>query len=191
LVALVLGDNIFYGTAFAPKLRTASARRDGATAFGYTVHDPQRFGVVEVDATGKAISIEEKPTSPKSTLAVTGLYFYDQEVVDIAKNIQPSARGELEITAVNQEYLRQGKLFVELLGRGHTWLDTGTHESLLEASMFVKTIERHQGYKVACLEEIAFRNGWISTDQVLEMEESLKGTDYAVYLRQLVDRDLA
>jgi glucose-1-phosphate thymidylyltransferase len=185
-VALVLGDNIFYGQGFSPKLEAASARESGATVFGYEVHDPERYGVVEFDDNGKAISIEEKPAKPKSNFAVTGLYFYDNDVVEIAKNIKPSARGELEITSVNQEYLRRGALHVEMLGRGHTWLDTGTHDSLLEASMFVRTIEHHQGFKVACLEEIAFRRGWISNKQVEQLADEYGKAAYATYLRDLL-----
>lgn len=184
-VTLVLGDNIFYGQGFSPKLKSAAEKNEGATVFGYEVYDPERYGVVEFDATGKAISIEEKPTKPKSNFAVTGLYFYDNGVVEVAKSVKPSARGELEITSVNQYYLDAGKLGVEVLGRGHTWLDTGTHDSLLEASMFVRTIERHQGFKVACLEEIAFNNGWLSKSELAKIVTGLGKTSYANYLRQL------
>ena len=183
--ALVLGDNIFYGQGFSPKLKIAAARDTGATVFGYEVHDPQRFGIVEFDTTGKAISIEEKPDNPKSKYAVTGLYFYDRDVVAIAKDVKPSARGELEITCVNRAYLERGDLHVELLGRGHTWLDTGTHESLLEASQFVRTIEHHQGFKVACLEEIAWRNGWMDAAQLQSAITALGKTPYAEYLRSI------
>lgn len=183
--ALVLGDNIFYGQGFSPRLKAAAAREHGATVFGYEVHDPHRFGVVEFDASGRAISIEEKPEKPKSSFAVTGLYFYDADVVSIAKSIQPSARGELEITCVNRAYLEQNQLHVEVLGRGHTWLDTGTHESLLEASQFVRTIEHHQGFKVACLEEIAFRNGWMNLEDLSAVARNLGKTPYADYLRAL------
>lgn len=183
--ALVLGDNIFYGQGLTPKLRAAAARTSGATVFGYEVHDPHRFGVVEFDAAGKAISIEEKPAHPRSNFAVTGLYFYDSQVVNIAKEVKPSARGELEITCVNRAYLEQGALNVELLSRGYTWLDTGTHESLLEASQFVRTIEHHQGFKVACLEEIAWRNGWLDPDQLQHAIHTLGKTPYANYLRNL------
>lgn len=185
-VSLILGDNIFYGQGFSPKLEAAAERTSGATVFGYEVHDPERYGVVEFDQTGTAISIEEKPAHPKSSFAVTGLYFYDNDVVAIAKNVQPSARGELEITSVNQEYLNRDKLHVEILGRGHTWLDTGTHDSLLEASMFVRTIEHHQGFKVACLEEIAFRNGWIEQKQLEKLAGEYGQTAYAAYLRDLL-----
>ena len=181
--ALVLGDNIFYGQGFTPKLKAAADRDHGATVFGYEVHDPQRFGVVEFDKTGKAISIEEKPANPKSRYAVTGLYFYDRDVVTIAKAVKPSARGELEITCINRAYLERGDLHVELLGRGHTWLDTGTHESLLEASQFVRTIEHHQGFKVACLEEIAYRNAWLDATQLQAAITALGKTPYADYLR--------
>lgn len=183
--ALVLGDNIFYGQGFSPKLKTAAEREHGATIFGYEVHDPQRFGVVAFDKTGKAVSIEEKPEKPKSRYAVTGLYFYDRDIVSIAKQVKPSARGELEITCVNRAYLERGDLHVEVLGRGHTWLDTGTHESLLEASQFVRTIEHHQGFKVACLEEIAWRNGWMNAAQLHAVIGVLGKTPYADYLRTL------
>ena len=183
--ALVLGDNIFYGQGFSPKLKTAVQRGTGATVFGYEVKDPERFGVVEFDETGKAISIEEKPKQPKSNFAVTGLYFYDQRIVEIAKQVKPSPRGELEITCVNRAYLEAGDLHVELLGRGYTWLDTGTHESLLEASQFVHTIEHHQGFKVACLEEIAWRNGWMTINDVKASIKALGKTAYAAYLKSL------
>ena len=183
--ALVLGDNIFYGQGFSPKLKAAAARENGATVFGYEVHDPHRFGIVEFDADGTAVSVEEKPENPKSKFAVTGLYFYDRDVVSIAKAVKPSARGELEITCINRAYLERGDLHVEVLGRGHTWLDTGTHETLLEASQFVRTIEHHQGFKVACLEEIAFRNGWLSTAELAISIQALGKTSYADYLRTL------
>ena len=183
---LVLGDNIFYGQSFSANLRAASQRASGATIFGYHVSDPERFGVVEFDASGRAISIEEKPAKPKSNYAVTGLYFYDNRVVDIAKSIKPSARGELEITDVNRFYLEDQSLNVEMLGRGFAWLDTGTHESLLEASHFVHTIEQRQGLKVACLEEVAFHNGWLSSEQLKEQGETLKKTGYGQYLLRLV-----
>ena len=183
--ALVLGDNIFYGQSFSPKLRAATGRPSGATVFGYEVRDPERFGVVEFDQQGKAISIEEKPLRPKSNYAVTGLYFYDSRVVEIAKQVKPSPRGELEITCINRSYLEAGDLHVEVLGRGYTWLDTGTHESLLEASQFVRTIEHHQGFKVACLEEISFRNGWMNKEQLKDATKNLGKTSYADYLRNL------
>ncbi len=184
--ALVLGDNIFYGQGFSPRLLAANARTTGATVFGYEVKDPERFGVVEFDASGRAVSIEEKPARPKSRFAVTGLYFYDTNVVEIARAVKPSARGELEITCINQAYLEGGALHVEVLGRGHTWLDTGTHESLLEAAQFVRTIEAHQGFKVACLEEIGFRNGWLDTAG-LKAAISFHGkSEYGAYLKSLL-----
>lgn len=188
--ALVLGDNIFYGGGFTGKLRQAATRETGATVFAYAVHDPQRFGVVEFDAAGKALSIEEKPEQPRSNFAVTGLYFYDTDVVSIARGVKPSARGELEITSINQSYLERGGLQVEVLGRGHTWLDTGTHESLLEASQFIRTIENHQGGKVACLEEISWRNGWMSLEELTQAAKSLGKTPYADYLRVLTSEVL-
>lgn len=186
-VCLVLGDNIFYGQGFTPMLRQAVARQSGATVFGYQVKDPERFGVVEFDAQKRAVSLEEKPKQPKSHFAVTGLYFYDNDVVEMAKRVQPSERGELEITSINQMYLERGDLNVELLGRGFAWLDTGTHESLLEAAHFVETIEKRQGYKVACLEEIALSNGWLSKQQVLEIGQSMSKNDYGRYLISLVN----
>ena len=185
-VCLVLGDNIFYGQGFTPMLKQAIARQQGATVFGYQVKDPERFGVVEFDQNKCAISLEEKPKHPKSNFAVTGLYFYDNDVIQIAKQVKPSERGELEITTVNQMYLERGDLNVELLGRGFAWLDTGTHESLLEAAQFVETIEKRQGYKVACLEEIAFNNGWLSAEQILEIGQSMSKNDYGQYLMSLV-----
>lgn len=181
-VCLVLGDNIFYGQGFSPVLLDIAKRKKGAAVFGYPVKDPERFGVVEFDKNFRAISIEEKPLRPRSTYAVTGLYFYDNDVVEIAKNVMPSGRGELEITSVNQVYLERGDLHVELLGRGFAWLDTGTHESLLEAGHFVETIEKRQRYKVACLEEIAFHNGWISADYLLALGRSLSKSGYGEYL---------
>lgn len=184
---LILGDNIFYGQHFSENLRAANDQEQGATVFGYHVADPERFGVVEFDSQGRALSIEEKPAVPKSNYAVTGLYFYDSQVVEIAKSIKPSPRGELEITDLNRVYLDQGTLNVELLGRGFAWLDTGTHESLLEASHFVHTIEHRQGLKVACLEEIAYRAGWISSEQVIEQGKRLAKTGYGQYLLKVVD----
>lgn len=184
-VSLILGDNIFYGYGFSQMLREAAERKTGATVFGYQVSDPERFGVVEFDAQGKAISIEEKPSKPKSNFAVTGLYFYDNRVIDIAHQVKPSARGELEITDVNNAYLESGELHVSLLGRGFAWLDTGTHESLQEAGTFVRTIEHRQGLKVACLEEIAFNQGWLSREQLREQAQALAKTGYGQYLLKL------
>jgi glucose-1-phosphate thymidylyltransferase len=178
----VLGDNIFYGYGFSRMLRDAAQRTAGATVFGYRVADPQRFGVVEFDETGRAVSIEEKPAQPRSPYAVTGLYFYDSDVVDIARAVRPSARGELEITDVNNAYLRRGDLHVQILGRGFAWLDTGTHESLLDAGTYVQTIERRQGQKVACLEEIAFNNGWLDRAGLVERGQRLAKTEYGQYL---------
>ena len=186
-VCLVLGDNIFYGQGFTPLLRTASNRQSGATVFGYQVKDPERFGVVEFSAEKRAVSIEEKPRKPKSNYAVTGLYFYDNDVVQIAKHVKPSHRGEVEITSVNQAYLDRGDLNVELLSRGFAWLDTGTHESLLEASHFVETIEKRQGYKIACLEEIAFNNGWLGNDDLHRIGQSLSKNSYGQYLLSLIE----
>ena len=186
-VCLVLGDNIFYGQGFTPLLRQAVNRQKGATVFGYQVKDPERFGVVAFDENKRAISIEEKPTKPKSHFAVTGLYFYDNDVIQIAKEVEPSERGELEITTVNQKYLERGDLSVELLGRGFAWLDTGTHESLLEAAQFVETLEKRQGYKVACLEEIALNNGWLSSEDILKIGQSMSKNSYGQYLISLVD----
>mgnify|MGYP000883441223 CR=1 FL=1 len=185
-VCLVLGDNIYYGQSFSKTLKNAVDRDTGATVFGYMVKDPERFGVVEFDKDMKAISIEEKPLKPKSNYAVTGLYFYDNTVVELAKQVEPSARGELEITTLNQMYLEAGKLNVEILGRGFAWLDTGTHESLHEASSFVQTIEHVQGLKIACLEEIAWRNGWLSAEQVVERAKPMLKNEYGQYLNRLV-----
>jgi len=181
-VCLVLGDNIFYGEALNDLMEEAVQQSDRATVFGYTVKDPQRYGVIDFDASGKALSIEEKPKHPKSDKAVVGLYFYPNEVVEIAKHLKPSARGELEITAVNQAFLESGKLQVKLLGRGFAWLDTGTHESLIEAGQFIHTVEKRQGLKVACLEEIAFQKGWISRNQLLTLAKDLSQTEYGQYL---------
>ena len=184
-VCLILGDNIFYGVDFSERLEAVKKQTvlgNHATIFGYTVNDSQRYGVIEYDATGKAISIEEKPKHPKSNQAVVGLYFYPNSVVEVAKQVKPSERGELEITAVNQHYLQQGELHVELLGRGFAWLDTGTHESLLEAGQFIHTIEKRQGLKVGCLEEIAYQKGFITKEQLLKVAESMKQTDYGAYL---------
>ncbi|KJY86170.1 glucose-1-phosphate thymidylyltransferase [Vibrio neptunius] len=187
-VCLVLGDNIFYGQSFSRALQNAAKREHGATVFGYQVKDPERFGVVEFDQNMKAISIEEKPLKPKSNYAVTGLYFYDNRVVDFAKKVEPSDRGELEITSINEMYLHDDSLNVELLGRGFAWLDTGTHESLHEASSFVQTIEHVQGLKVACLEEIAWRNGWLSDDDIEQLAKPLLKNDYGHYLLSLIKR---
>ena len=186
-VAMVLGDNIFHGQGLKKRLREAAAREKGATVFGYYVDDPERFGIVEFDKDGKAISIEEKPEKPKSNYCVTGLYFYDNRVVEYAKNLKPSARGELEITDLNRIYLESGELDVTLLGQGFTWLDTGTHESLVEATNFVKTVETHEHRKIACLEEIAYTNGWITRDEVMEAYEILKKNQYGQYLKDVVD----
>lgn len=188
-VCLVLGDNIFYGQSFTKQLQNATSRKSGATVFGYLVGDPERFGVVEFDQSRKALSIEEKPEKPKSNYAVTGLYFYDNDVIEIAKSIKPSARGELEITSINQAYLESGKLNVEILGRGFAWLDTGTHESLLEASMFVQTVEHRQGLKIACLEEIGFNNGWLSRDALIKQGKALAKTGYGQYLLRLASEN--
>ena len=186
-VAMVLGDNIFHGQGLKKRLREAAAREKGATVFGYYVDDPERFGIVEFDKDGKAVSIEEKPEKPKSNYCVTGLYFYDNRVVEYAKNLKPSARGELEITDLNRIYLESGELDVTLLGQGFTWLDTGTHESLVEATNFVKTVETHEHRKIACLEEIAYTNGWITKDEVMEAYEILKKNQYGQYLKDVVD----
>lgn len=188
-VCLILGDNIFYGQGFSPRLQEASKLKEGAIVFGYKVKDPERFGVVEFDENQKAISIEEKPTKAKSNFAVTGLYFYDNRVIEIAKRVKPSARGELEITSINQTYLKENRLNVKLLGRGFAWLDTGTHQSLLDASSFVQTIENRQGYKIACLEEIAYNSGWIDKDKVLEIAKPLSKSGYGEYLKEIIDND--
>ncbi|CAH6784655.1 dTDP-glucose pyrophosphorylase 2 [Vibrio chagasii] len=185
-VCLVLGDNLFWGQGFSPLLLKAAAKTSGATVFGYQVQDPERFGVVDFDENMKALSIEEKPVKPKSKFAVTGLYFYDNDVVNIAKKVQPSERGELEITSVNQAYLEKDELNVELLGRGFAWLDTGTHESLLDSAMFVETIERRQGYKIACLEEIAFNNGWLTKEQLENLARPMMKNSYGQYLLNLI-----
>ena len=186
-VAMVLGDNIFAGHGFKEKLRRAASKEKGATVFGYYVDDPERFGIVEFDKDGRAISIEEKPEHPKSNYCVNGLYFYDNKVVEYAKNLKPSARGELEITDLNRIYLENGELDVELLGQGFTWLDTGTHESLMDAGNFVRTIETHQHRKIACLEEIAYLNGWITKEEVLKSYEVLKKNQYGKYLKDVLD----
>ncbi len=188
--ALVLGDNIFYGHEFSGDLRTASVRQEGASVFAYPVHDPERYGVVEFDAQGNAISLEEKPTQPKSRYAVTGLYFYDNQVVDIARKLKPSPRGELEITDINRHYLEMGQLQVEVMGRGHAWLDTGTHESLLEASLFIQTIEKRQGLKISCPEEIAYREGYIDAAQVTYLAVPLQKNAYGQYLLAMLNERL-
>jgi len=185
-VCLVLGDNIFYGQSFTPKLKEAVERAQGATVFGYQVKDPERFGVVEFDKNRKVLSIEEKPKNPKSNYAVTGLYFYDNHVVELAKQVKPSARGELEITTLNELYLNKGDLHVEMLGRGFAWLDTGTYESLLEAAQFVETIEKRQGFKIACLEEIAYHNGWMSKQEIKDRAATMSKNSYGEYLLGLI-----
>ena len=186
-VALVLGDNIFYGQNFSGNLKAAMAKDKGASIFGYHVHDPERFGVVEFDDAGNVLDIEEKPSNPKSSYAVTGLYFYDNEVIEIAKSLVPSARGELEITDINNAYKMRGDLTVQLLGRGFAWLDTGTHDSLLDAGQFVQTVEHRQGLKLACLQEIAFHNGWINKDTLIRQAKELEKTNYGKYLARIVD----
>lgn len=186
-VAMILGDNIYYGSGMRKILNRAASKKEGATVFGYHVQDPQRFGVVEFDDVGKVISVEEKPQVPKSNYAITGLYFYDNNVVNIAKNVKPSARGELEITSINETYLKQGGLEVELLGRGFTWLDTGTHQSLVDATNFVKTVEEHQAIKIAAPEEIAFINGWISKEKLWDCGEMLSKTGYGQYLMKVAN----
>ena len=188
-VCLILGDNIYYGSGLSKQLQEAAKKEDGATVFGYHVNDPERFGVVEFDENMHALSIEEKPERPKSNYAVTGLYFYDNDVVEIAENLKPSDRGELEITDVNKEYLRRGKLDVKLMGRGYAWLDTGTHDSMLEAAGFISTIQKRQNLKVACLEEIAYRMHWISREKLIELAQPLKKNDYGQYLLRLAAED--
>lgn len=188
-VCLILGDNIYYGSGLSKQLQEAAQKEDGATVFGYHVNDPERFGVVEFDENMHALSIEEKPEHPKSNYAVTGLYFYDNDVVEIAENLKPSERGELEITDVNKEYLRRGKLDVKLMGRGYAWLDTGTHDSMLEAASFISTIQKRQNLKVACLEEIAYRMHWISREKLIELAQPLKKNDYGQYLLRLAAED--
>lgn len=183
--ALVLGDNVYFGQSFGAKLEHVAARTSGATVFGYHVVDPERFGVVEFDDQKRVLSLEEKPLKPRSEWAVTGLYFYDEQVVELAKQVKPSARGELEITSLNELYLQRGQLHVELLGRGFAWLDTGTHESLIEASLFIHTIEKRQGFKVACLEEIAFSKGWLTKQQLLDEAKSMSKTEYGQYMIQI------
>ena len=186
-VALILGDNIFYGQSFSKVLQSVAAREDGATIFGYYVRDPREYGVVEFDENGKALSIEEKPEHPKSNYAVPGLYFYDNDVVEIAKNVKPSARGEIEITSVNNEYLRRGKLHVETLGRGFAWLDTGNHDSLLDAADFVAAFQKRQGLYISCIEEIAYRRGFINKEQLLELAKPLMKTAYGQYLVEIAE----
>lgn len=189
-VCLVLGDNIFWGQGFTEKLLNAANKANGATVFGYKVKDPERFGIVEFDEDFKAISIEEKPEHPKSNFAVTGLYFYDQRVVNFAKKVKPSSRGELEITSINEMYLENNQLDVEILGRGYAWLDTGTHESLLEAASFVETIEKRQGFKVSCLEEIAWRNNWIDDEKLTSLAKTMSKNDYGQYLLSIIKKTL-
>ena len=186
-VAMILGDNMFYGEHLAEKLKEANEREDEATIFGYYVKDPRAYGVVEIDAKGKAVSIEEKPANPKSNYAVPGLYFYTNEVIEIAKNVKPSARGELEITAVNEEYMKRGQLKVEKLGRGMTWFDTGTHDALIETASFVQTIQKRQGLQICCPEEIAFDKGWITSDELAELSKKYMKTDYGKYLKDVAD----
>ena len=186
-VAMILGDNMFYGEHLAEKLKQANEREDEATIFGYYVKDPRRYGVVEIDANGNAISIEEKPENPKSNYAVPGLYFYTNEVIEIAKNVKPSARGELEITTVNEEYMKRGQLKVEKLGRGMTWFDTGTHDALIETASFVQTIQKRQGLQICCPEEIAFDKGWITADELAELSKKYMKTDYGKYLKDVAD----
>lgn len=188
-VCLILGDNIYYGSGLSKQLQEAAKKEDGSTVFGYHVNDPERFGVVEFDENMHALSIEEKPEHPKSNYAVTGLYFYDNDVVEIAENLKPSDRGELEITDVNKEYLRRGKLDVKVMGRGYAWLDTGTHDSMLEAASFISTIQKRQNLKVACLEEIAYRMHWISREKLIELAQPLKKNDYGQYLLRLAAED--
>ena len=184
-VCLILGDNIYYGPGLTPRLENAATLTEGATVFGYYVKDPERFGVVEFDENNAVVSIEEKPENPKSHYAVTGLYFYDNDVIEIAKGIKPSERGEIEITSINQEYLRRKKLNVELMGRGYAWLDTGTHESLAQASLFIQNVEQRQGYKVACIEEIAHYKGWISSENLIALAQPLKKTEYGQYMLEM------
>lgn len=186
-VALILGDNVYYGNGFRKVLQQATEKKTGATVFGYYVEDPERFGVVEFDKTGKVLSVEEKPAQPKSNYAITGLYFYDNDVIEIARNLKPSERGELEITDVNKVYLERGNLDVVRLGRGFTWLDTGTHESLYEAADFVRTIESHQGIKISCIEEIAYINGWISKEELATAAASMSKNAYGQHLQKVVD----
>lgn len=186
-VCLILGDNLFYGYGLSRRMKQAALRKEGGTVFGYQVHDPERYGVVSFDEKGRVLDIEEKPEKPKSKFAVTGLYFYDNQVIDIAKNLKPSARGELEITDVNKAYLSNGMLHVEKLGMGYAWLDTGTHRSLLEASQFIETIEKRQGLKVACIEEVAYNLGYIDADRVRELANGYKKTEYGQYLLDLTD----
>lgn len=188
-VCLILGDNIYYGSGLSQLLKDAAQKKKGATVFGYHVNDPERFGVVEFDKNYHALSIEEKPTEPKSNYAITGLYFYDNDVVSIAERLEPSARGELEITDINKEYLKRGDLDVKLMGRGYAWLDTGTHDSMLEAASFIATIQKRQNLKVASLEEIAYRQGWITRERLLELARSMKKNDYGQYLLRLANED--